>query len=229
MNFSIIIPCFNEASTILASLNRLKVDATQVEIILVDGGSTDATCSLVADRVDQLIHASKGRAKQMNAGADAATGGVLVFLHADTTLPKNAFQLIEQGLLQGAQWGRFDVNLTGSHPLLTIIASMMNWRSRLSGIATGDQTIFVHKSLFKQIKGFPDIALMEDIALSKRLKRISKPYCISDKVSTSARRWEEFGIFRTILLMWWLRLGYFVGVSPTLLQQLYSGGRFWKP
>jgi rSAM/selenodomain-associated transferase 2 len=181
-------------------------------VIVVDGGSIDGTPELAAGLCDRLLSAPRGRALQMNAGARAAQGDVLVFLHADTRLPA-AFDIPRT-----SRWGRFDVRIEGRHPLLKIIAWAMNLRSRLSGIATGDQAMFVRRELFP---GFPEIALMEDIALSRLLKRRGRPTCLRQKVVTSGRRWESRGVLRTVLLMWSLRLLYFLGASPARLARWY--------
>ena len=163
----------------------------------------------------------------MNMGSKQARGDVLIFLHADTLLPDNALQEIERALIDKV-WGRFDIQLQGQHFMLKVIARMMNWRSRASGIVTGDQVIFVTKKAFAKVAGFPDIALMEDIALSKKLKTLGSPACLDAKVTSSVRRWEQFGVYKTILLMWSLRLRYFFGEKPETLATLYSGGKFWK-
>ncbi|NOQ17544.1 MAG: glycosyltransferase [Methyloprofundus sp.] len=225
--FSIIIPTFNEAAGIADLLLTLQTLRSHCQIIIADGGSTDNTQENSAALVDQFICSNKGRAVQMNAGASHATGNILVFLHADTYLPEQAFTLIQQGIMAGAIWGRFDMQLLGQHSMLNIIALMMNWRSRLTGIATGDQVIFVKRSTFQQLGGFPEIALMEDIAISKQLNKLARPYCIAAKVKSSARRWESFGIWRTIALMWSIRLRYFLGEPPDHLAQLYRLGKFW--
>ncbi|MEX2353478.1 MAG: TIGR04283 family arsenosugar biosynthesis glycosyltransferase, partial [Gammaproteobacteria bacterium] len=170
-----------------------------------------------------VYEASQGRARQMNVGATAARGDVLVFLHADTRLPVNADRIISQALAgKHKGWGRFDVYIEGQSCMLRIVAWLMNLRSRLSGIATGDQTIFVKRSLFEQVGGFPDQPLMEDIEISRRLKRFCRPVCLKDKVTTSGRRWESRGIWRTILLMWKLRLAYWLGIPPERLARAYQ-------
>jgi rSAM/selenodomain-associated transferase 2 len=182
-------------------------------VIVVDGGSEDDTARLAAELCDRVLVAPRGRAAQMNAGAREASGEVLVFLHADTRLPSDADKLI-RGL-----WGRFDVRIDGSHPLLKVVAWSMNLRSRLTGIATGDQAIFVRRNAFP---GFPELPLMEDVAFSKAMKRVARPACLRAKVITSARRWESRGVVRTILLMWWLRLLFFLGIPVHKLARRYE-------
>jgi rSAM/selenodomain-associated transferase 2 len=219
--FSIIIPILNEEAniaTVLASLQSLRQQ--DHEVIIVDGGSSDDTVDIARDGADIIIRSDRGRARQMNAGANLASGDVLLFLHADTRLPENAVELIRQALIN-KRWGRFDVRLSGTHPLFRLIEFMMNWRSRISGIATGDQAMFIEKKLFAETGGFAETPLMEDIALSKILKHYSRPACIGVPVLTSSRRWEEYGILKTIVLMWRLRLAYFFGVSPEQLVRRY--------
>jgi rSAM/selenodomain-associated transferase 2 len=160
----------------------------------------------------------------MNAGAALGTGEALVFLHADTALPEGAGRLIDAALA-GRAWGRFDLRIAGSHPFLAVVARMINWRSRLTGIATGDQAIYVTREAFEAIGGFPDLPLMEDIAISRRLKRLCRPACIATPAVTSGRRWEQNGVIRTILLMWRLRLSYYLGVEPAVLAELYDAPR----
>ena len=226
--FSIIIPTLNEADGIGEFLLALQPLREYCEIIIADADSTDKTHNISSPLVDQFITVAKGRAIQMNAGAKKASGDIFIFLHADTYLPEQALTNIQQVIAKGAQWGHFNIQLTGQSSMLTVIAYMMNWRSRLTGIATGDQVIFMTQKLFQKIGGYPEIALMEDIELSKRLKNISSPYCIKTKVKSSARRWESFGVWRTIALMWSLRLRYFFGESPEVLVQLYRQGKFTK-
>jgi len=226
MSYSVIIPTLNEADNIQSCLLKLQTIKNNGEIIVVDGGSTDNTVELAQILSDKVISSDKGRASQMNAGAKIATGKMLIFLHADTSLPDNALDLIKQS---NNSWGRFDIKLTGKPFMLKVVAWFMNWRSRLTGIATGDQVIFVNRQLFNQVGGYPDIALMEDISLCTVLKKISKPDCLKAKVTSSGRRWEEFGAIRTILLMWSLRLRYYFGEKPEVLAKLYSRGQFWKP
>jgi rSAM/selenodomain-associated transferase 2 len=159
----------------------------------------------------------------MNAGAVAATGDVLLFLHADTRLPAEADRLVLDGLARsGRQWGRFDVRISGRHPLLRVVAALMNIRSRLTGIATGDQAMFVRRDLFERVGGFPAIPLMEDVAFSRAAKRVGEPLCLSPRAITSGRRWEQRGVMRTILLMWRLRLAYSLGAAPARLAHLYG-------
>lgn len=224
MTLSIIIPVLNEAHGIGRTLESLQALRTWGhEIIVVDGGSQDATVALCGSLADRLIRAPRGRARQMNAGATVAQGDVFVFLHADTHLPQSADRMIARVLrTRACQWGRFDVRLSGRNPLFRIISRLMNLRSRLTGIATGDQTIFVRRNAFERIGGFPDIPLMEDIAISKALRRMSRPACIRRKTTTSSRRWEQYGIVRTTLKMWELRLRYALGADPTRLARAYD-------
>ena len=221
---SIIIPVLNEAALVVQTLSTLQpLRAVGHELILVDGGSDDATVALSEPWVDQIIRMSKGRSRQMNAGARCARGEIFLFLHTDTLLPEKADRLIINGMGRGGRkWGRFDVRLSGGHFSLRIIEWLMNWRSRITGIATGDQAIFVQRELFERIGGFPNIELMEDVTLSKFLKRDGPPLCLWHRVITSSRRWEKNGIFRTVLLMWRLRLAYFLGSDPGRLAHLYE-------
>lgn len=220
---SIIIPVLDEADAIRATLHSLApCRAKAVEVIVVDGGSSDATLERCANLADQVLVAPRGRSRQMNRGAAAASGSVLLFLHADTRLPSDAVALVEQALVSGRHdWGRFDVIIEGRSKLLPLIAAMMNWRSRCSGIATGDQAIFVRKAVFDALGGFADQPLMEDIELSKRLRRHGRPACLVQRVRTSGRRWERDGVWRTIVLMWRLRFLYWLGVSADRLARAY--------
>lgn len=223
---SIIVPCLNEAEGIgqaLAALAPLR--ARGAEVIVVDGGSSDGTVERAASLADRVISAPRGRASQMNAGAARARGEIILFLHADTRLPDSTDALIVEGLKRSRRgWGRFDVAISGSNPLLRVVAWLMNIRSRLTGIATGDQAIFVTRSLFTAADGYPEIALMEDIALCKRLKRFGRPLCLRHRLIASGRRWEKHGVVRTILLMWRLRLAYWLGADPGKLAVRYDRG-----
>ena len=221
---SIVLPVLDEADNIGRALARLSdYRARNVEVIVADGGSRDRTADLARPLADRVLVVPRGRAKQMNAGAAAASGDILMFLHCDCVLPDDADRLVLDGLARSsAAWGRFDVRIDGHHPLLRVVAAMMNARSRLTGIATGDQAIFVRRDAFEQVGHFPDIPLMEDIALSKALKRISPPLCLRAQVATSGRRWEKNGVLRTIILMWRLRLAYFLGANPATLAKRYG-------
>jgi len=225
---SIIIPTLNEEEGIVEFLQPLQQLRADCELLIVDGGSDDYTVELAQPYVDDVLKSAKGRAMQMNEGAAIASAPVLLFLHADTSLPDDALTQIQSAIDRGANWGRFDVTLSTNDLRLNIVAWMMNKRSYLTGIATGDQAIFVKKDLFEELGGFANIALMEDIELSSRLKKQGRPYCVKSKVISSARRWLSFGVIRTILLMWFLRLRYFFGADPIELEQLYRKGRFWK-
>ncbi len=220
---SIIVPTLDEASGIAAVLMPLAaMRARGAEVVVVDGGSSDGTREIAAPLADKVIASRRGRAAQMNAGARAAAGDVLLFLHADCVLPGSADLAVLQGLAGGSRrWGRFDVRIASRSRLLGLVGFMMNWRSRLTGIATGDQAIFVTREAFDAVGGFPDQPLMEDIALSRALKRVSPPLCLRGPVATSARRWEQGGAWRTIALMWRLRLAYFFGADPAALAQAY--------
>ncbi len=221
---SIIIPVRNEAVIIAAALNALKHWRERGhEIVVVDGSSTDATCTIAAPLCDLMISTEGCRAIQMNAGAVSASGDILLFLHADTRLPSNA----EAELLcfdDNCQeyWGRFNVRLNADSVIYRIIETLMNWRSRITGIATGDQAIFATRTLFERSGGFPSIALMEDVALSTKLRARSAPICVNATVTTSARRWQRDGVMVTILRMWWLRAAFFFGVSPDRLRAVYD-------
>ena len=217
---SIVVPALNEAAGIAGALAALApLRARGHEVIVADGGSEDSTRELAAPHADRVLLAPRGRARQMNAGAAAATGAAFLFLHADTRLPAEADRLVLFSL-QNHPWGRFDVMIEGRSPLLPVIAFFMNLRSRLSGIATGDQAMFVRRDAFS---GFPEIALMEDVAFSAAMKRRGPPACLRERVVTSGRRWDERGALRTLLLMWRLRLGYFLGTAPDELARRYAG------
>jgi rSAM/selenodomain-associated transferase 2 len=219
---SIVVPVLNEATDIEATLSALApLRARGCEVIVADGGSEDDTLALARPLATRTLAAPCGRARQMNAGAAIATGDVLLFLHADTRLPDNADRLIAKALATSRRiWGRFDVRFADG--ALPLIACMMNLRSRLTGIATGDQAMFVTRAAFEAGGGFPDIPLMEDIALSRRLKQVSRPISLRACVATSARRWRKHGVIGTVLLMWRLRLAYFLGAEPKALARAYG-------
>ena len=234
---SIIVPILEEALIVPTALARLApLRAAGAEVIVVDGGSRDDSAVVAAAGADRVLAASRGRARQMNAGAAVARGEVLLFLHVDTMLPTGAMQAIEtavNGVATGRSahfaesrsgvpvWGRFDVRIDGRGRLLGVVAAMMNARSRLTGIATGDQAMFVTRAAFAAAGGFPDQLLMEDIELSRRLLCLSRPACLRARVLTSGRRWETRGTWRTIVLMWRLRLLYRLGVAPERLARSY--------
>ncbi|MCQ8183339.1 TIGR04283 family arsenosugar biosynthesis glycosyltransferase [Methylomonas sp. SURF-1] len=222
-SISIVIPVLNEAGQIAVQLQALQALREQCQLIVVDGGSDDGSTVLAAPLADKLLHGPRGRAKQMNLGAAEADGECLLFLHVDTRLPADAVTVIHQVVAEGYRWGRFDVAFDSPQPVFKLIALMMNWRSRLTGIATGDQALFVTRQAFAEVGGFPDIALMEDIAISAKLKKLGRPCCIGSRVVTSARRWQQYGVLPTILLMWRLRLAYFFGADPNDLALRYYG------
>lgn len=235
---SIIIPVLNEAGNLahlFTNINKLNPKPQQV--ILVDGGSTDDSIDIIRSFINELMsyndckidwqmtESKAGRALQMNTGAALATAEILLFLHADTRLPIDTIESISEAMKR-AEWGRFDVQIDSRQLMLKLVSQMINWRSKLSGIATGDQAIFISQSLFEQIGGYPNQALMEDVELCKQLKGkqskgIAKPACLKNKVITSARRWQQHGTWRTILLMWHLRFDYWRGVSADNIKQRY--------
>ena len=223
MTLSIVMPVLNEAAGIEDTLRALAdYRARGVEVIVVDGGSSDDTVARAEPFADHVIEAPRGRANQMNAGAAVAKGDVLLFLHADTRLPGNADTLIANGLARSKRaWGRFDVRFDHGG-WLALVAFMMNWRSWASGIATGDQAMFMTRAAFDEIGGFPPIALMEDVAASAKLKRLGRPLSLHERVTTSGRRWRQHGVWRTILLMWRLRLAFFFGGDPNSLARHYG-------
>jgi rSAM/selenodomain-associated transferase 2 len=219
---TIVIPALDEAPIITGALAALTpLRRRGAEIVVADSGSRDGTPALAAPFADRMVAAPRGRGVAMNAGAAAGSGDRLLFLHADTTLPENADLLIAAAL-QERPWGRFDIRIGGRHPFLAVVARMVNLRSRLTGVATGDQAIFVTRAAFAAVGGFPDLPLMEDVALSRRLKRLSRPHCIGTPAVTSGRRWEHHGVIRTIVLMWRLRLAYYLGVEPARLTRAYG-------
>jgi rSAM/selenodomain-associated transferase 2 len=228
MQLSIIVPTLNEAAEIsqtLQSLQRLREKGH--EVIVVDGGSVDRTVVLASPFADRVLVSQPGRGTQMNVGAQTAKGEVLLFLHADTLLPEGAEGAIYDGLSKGCgryQWGHFSVRLTGRAGWFRAIEWSMNWRSRLTGIATGDQALFVRREVLVAAGGVPEIPLMEDLVLSQRLKRYGRPVCLAAAVVTSSRYWEEHGVVRAILRMWYFRLRYFLGASPERLVKAYYRG-----
>ncbi|MBK7079238.1 MAG: TIGR04283 family arsenosugar biosynthesis glycosyltransferase [Betaproteobacteria bacterium] len=225
MRLSIIIPALNEAATLPATLAPLQaLRARGHQVLLVDGGSADATAATAKPLVDRVLTGRRGRATQMNAGAAAADGDILLFLHADTRLDAEiAHALLAALPSSGRRWGRFDVAIAGRSPALPLIATLMNLRSRLTGIATGDQGIFVERGLFVASGGFPEQPLMEDIEFCRRLKRTGEaPLCLRQRLVTSGRRWDDHGALRTILTMWRLRFAYWRGVDPRHLAPRYA-------
>jgi rSAM/selenodomain-associated transferase 2/rSAM/selenodomain-associated transferase 1 len=225
VSLRIVMPVLNESDGLTEKLRALQgLRAQGAELVVVDGGSTDDSWARARPWVDRLFYSPSGRAAQMNAGAAEMPGSkpdALLFLHADTQLPDDAFAAIAQAL-QSHAWGRFDVQLNSKDACLRMVESLMNLRSRISGIATGDQAMFVRTEAFRALGGFPDQPLMEDIELSSRLLKISRPACLRQRVRTSARKWETGGVWRTILLMWHLRLAYFFGTKPTDLALAYG-------
>ena len=221
---SVVIPALNEAGCITRTLDKLQaVRQRGHELIVVDGGSIDNTLAVSKALADQLIVSRPGRARQMRAGAAAANGSVIWFLHADTLPAADADLLIQNALEPDInRWGHFDILFSSNRLVFRMIALLMNYRSRISGIATGDQGIFIARTLYEQVGGIPEIPLMEDVALSRKLKHYSRPLVINKKLTTSPRRWEKHGIARTILKMWGLRFAYFVGIDPARLEKYYA-------
>ena len=222
-NISVIIPILNECDGLKDLDHHLSLFYFG-EVIYVDGGSSDGSWEWLQKHTACAIQSDLGRAKQMNAGAKKATGDYLLFLHADTRLPEQAPRQIIKGL-NLCSWGRFDVKFFGNDWLLSIVAYSMNLRSRLTSVSTGDQGLFVKRSIFRDIHGFDEIPLMEDVEIAKRLKNISKPYCSHAHIITSPRRWLENGRVKTIILMWRLRWKYYRGESPKALQRYYRDVR----
>lgn len=217
---SIIVPLLNEKAVVPSLIEQLASLAAE-QILIVDGGSLDGTAELMRAAGYQVVQCSAGRARQMNAGAQLATRSMLLFLHADTQLPKN----YKSELARADVWGRFDVKFSSTSKAMKVVAFFINLRSRISGVATGDQAIFVDRDAFTAISGFPDFPIMEDIALCKRLRHFHRPYSSRAKVTTSARRWEQNGVATTILKMWYFRLAYFLGMPPSKLKQRYNDVR----
>lgn len=219
----IVMPVLDEGDRLAAALGHLApLRARGAEVVVVDGGSRDASWLVACAHADRVIAAPQGRASQMNAGARGATAGILLFLHADTRLPPDADTRVRQALDAGRAWGRFDVRIDGRHWLLRPTEWLLNRRSRYTGIATGDQAIFMRREAFEAVGGFPAIPLMEDVTMSARLKQLGRPACVRPPAVTSARRWEQHGVLRTILLMWSLRLRYFLGADPQVLADRYG-------
>jgi rSAM/selenodomain-associated transferase 2 len=226
VKLSVIVPALDEEQALPATLAAAApLRSRGHEIIVVDGGSLDHTRELARVAADQVIDAPRGRARQMNAGAARASGDVLLFLHADTILPADADRCIGGALDAGRAWGRFDVRIDGRSPALALVAGLMNLRSRATGIATGDQAMFVRREAFRRVGGFPDAELMEDIVLSRALAGVSPPACLRERVTTSGRRWEARGVARTVALMWWLRLQFSLGADPARLARRYDERR----
>lgn len=225
MDLSVIVPTLNERQGLAATLRNACAPRVR-EIIVVDGGSTDGTCAVAGGFATRVMASSRGRASQMNAGAAVASAEILVFLHADTSLPPGFDDAVCQALSDyRVIGGRFDVSLVPSSPLLWLTSTLMNARSRVTSISTGDQTIFVRREVFVAMGGFPEIPLMEDIEFSRALKRSGQIACLRQKVTTSSRRWRRDGVARTILLMWSLRILYFCGVPAERLCRLYGNAR----
>jgi rSAM/selenodomain-associated transferase 2 len=220
---SIVIPTLNESERIVETLQALQgTRQSGHEVILVDGGSTDDTCEIARPWVDRVSVGSAGRALQLNVGAAEASGDTVMFLHADTLVPPETMAAFLAGFPSSRRaWGWFDVGLSGGHLMLRVVETLMNARSRWTGITTGDHAIFVRRETFFRVGGFPEIPLMEDVAISRLLKREARPFIPEGRIITSSRRWEERGVLRTILLMWRLRLAFALGADPGRLARAY--------
>ena len=228
MRLSVIVPTLDEEGVLGATLAGVRAARVvhELELVVVDGGSRDGTCAVAARHTDRVLHAAAGRASQMNAGAAAARGDTLLFLHADTLLPRGFDVAIADALADSATvGGRFDVHLDGDSRVLPLVAAAINWRSRWTRIATGDQAIFVRRAVFEALGGYAPVPLFEDVRLTIALKRLGGVACLRERVVTSARRWERRGPLRTVALMWALRLGHALGVSPARLRRLYDDVR----
>ncbi len=222
----IIVPVLDEAERLTSWLAKLQLLRRRgVRLVVVDGGSSDASLEIARVYADIAFQSPRGRAAQMNAGAAACRSDVLLFLHADTELPAGADRLLLRSVARDRLWGRFDVRIDTPRMTLSIVAALMNFRSRLTGIATGDQAMFIRRDLFEAVGGFPEIPLMEDIAISRKLKRVGRPACLRVKVVTSARRWDRNGTWRTIFLMWQLRAAFYLGADPDRLAHRYGFSR----
>ena len=225
----VVVPVLNEAASLAGSLRALQpLRRRGAWLVVVDGGSSDGSVEIADPLADRTLSAARGRASQLNAGAAAKPCRVLLFLHADTRLPNGAYEFILEAIAGGHAWGRFDVRIDSDRPSLRLVGWLMNLRSRLTGIATGDQAMFMTRAAFRAAGGFPALALMEDIEMSRRLKRIARPACLRARVLTSARRWEQGGVWRTVWLMWHLRAAYFLGVDPAHLARRYGHDRLDK-
>jgi rSAM/selenodomain-associated transferase 2 len=223
---SIIMPVLNEGLILEARLRALQfVRAGGAELIMIDGGSTDDSVRIAEPLCTQLCQSKPGRATQMNQGAALAQGEYLLFLHADTVLSKDCFDALSAALASRPVWGRFDVSIEGAHPLLPLTAAMMNWRTRWTSVATGDQGIFVSTERFRALGGFPEMPLMEDVALSKMLRRADPPARVKARLLTNGRRWDQGGWLRTVLCMWGLRFAYWSGINAQTLARYYMNVR----
>ena len=222
----VVVPVLNEAASLAGHLHALKsLRERGARVVVADGGSSDGSPEIARGLVDGVVSTGRGRARQMNAGALACPARVLLFLHADTSLPDGADRLILDAVASGGAWGHFDLHIDSTQPALQLVGTLMNLRSRLTGIATGDQALFMTGVAYRAVGGFPVLPLMEDIEMSRRLKRIGRPACLRQRVATSARRWERGGIWRTVWLMWCLRAAYFLGADPARLAVRYGHER----
>jgi rSAM/selenodomain-associated transferase 2 len=226
-SISIVVPVLDDAPALRRLLDDLDaIPGMSAQRIVVDGGSGDGSYALAQRRADVVLRAARGRARQLAAGIAVADRDWIWMLHADARIDASAWHALTRAIAtDNTRWGRFDVRLDGSHPAFRMIEAMMNLRSRWTGICTGDQGIFVRRDLLELIEGIPDQPLMEDIELTKRLRRHARPVCLDAALGVSSRRWQQRGIVATVLLMWRLRLQYFFGASPETLVRAYYDGR----
>jgi rSAM/selenodomain-associated transferase 2 len=226
---SIIIPVFNEATTIVQTLGRLK-DDVGVELIVVDGGSQDNTVELAKQMGVKVISSPiSGRAQQMNIGAVAARGDILLFLHADTQLPQNYQKIVQLTLAkEKVIAGAFELAIDGQQWSLRLVEKMVNWRSHFLSLPYGDQAIFLDKKVFQDLGGFANLPIMEDFEFVQRLKRRGKIAIVPVAVLTSGRRWQKLGVFKTTLINQLIIVGYYLGISPARLRHFYQNQRLFS-
>ena len=217
---SVVIPVLNDAACLARLLADLRAEP-QLQLVVVDGGSEDDTFAVAQAQADLALRAPRGRAEQMRAGVAKAAHPWLWFLHADTRVPQSVVSAFAAGIAESPAWGWCDVRLAGGAWPLRVIETAMNWRSALTGVTTGDQGIFAHRSLLAAAGGIPAQELMEDVELCRRLRRLASPHRVRQPISTSSRRWERDGIARTVVLMWALRLRYFLGANTGALARRY--------
>jgi rSAM/selenodomain-associated transferase 2 len=217
---SIIIPVLNEAGCLdqgLARLFTLQWVTDHAEVIISDGGSKDDSLDIASRYPCKIVHSNAGRATQMNTASKSAQGKYLLFLHADSDLPEDFYRFIEAD----AKWGFYRLRLSNDAYVYRIIEAAINLRTRVSRVAGGDQGLYFERHFFESLNAYPQIPLMEDIAICKTARRLAKPFVSVATISSSGRRWQDQGVVKTVLLMWALRLGYWLGVDPRRLHKIY--------